>query len=107
MEVCKICNGKGVLLETLRSHSKDNPNCGGECPNLLIELCPNCLNNREIDWVKEITRNITPCSILTSEVIEEIEKITGKIIFSVVFSYDAKDNLFITAYEGESNEKNI
>jgi len=55
---CDKCNGRGVLLNTLRNHWIGNKRCDhpGSCKNILIDICPVCGGLGQVLWIDRIIR---------------------------------------------------
>ena len=56
-EICDNCNGRGILLNTLRNHWVDKSReClhPGFCENLIIDVCPMCKGHGQLLWIDKI-----------------------------------------------------
>jgi hypothetical protein len=70
-EVCEKCNGRGILLNTIRNHWVDNSLCHyhGTCGNVLVDICSICCGYGEVSW---LDRAISKKYDLSSEIISRV-----------------------------------
>lgn len=97
LETCEKCNGRGILLETLKPHNYNNPHCSNKtlCPHFLINICPECRGHGTFFWIDNIFRRFPLKTTLKESSRIEIEKIIKKKILLTRLSSDISDSYYL------------
>jgi DnaJ-class molecular chaperone len=82
---CEKCNGRGVLLNTLRNHWIGNAKClsPGKCKNVTIDICKWCYGEGKILWIDRVIvkkKNILYCQQ------DQVQRIFGQLKEILEFS---------------------
>lgn len=114
VKVCKDCDGKGVLLKSIRHHSFNNPHCEGpHCKALLVDICSTCNGHKKFSWIDQIIRKKPDLEVIFNQsLLKEIEMITQKKVRTISLSVDVPGSVCLAtaislASKEEKNARNL